>query len=145
MSQTIKLDAKDLLKSLKKLPIKVQDKVIHKVVRSSANLIKNDAKKNAPVDTGMMKSKIGTRKASKINRKGGLVYIVNVKSPVHHLIELGTAERKVKVNILKFKTSSGNIIFISGEDCIIYEYIGYLKKIKSIMQKLKPKLKPRMN
>lgn len=36
------------------------------------------------------------------------------------------------VKKLFIEKSSGNVIFISGIECIIYDYIGYWKKIKSI-------------
>lgn len=113
MKVSFKLDDKKLMDKLRKMPDDIQDKVIIKSVRDGANAVKNDAKKNAPIDTGFMKSKIKAVKAKKSSMLGNFVFIVKVDSPAHHLIELGTKERKSdRGRKLKFEGSNGQDIYI---------------------------------
>lgn len=117
-SISLKLDTKDLLRKLRGMPNKVQDKVIKSSVRKGANVVKNDAKQGAPKDTGLMISKIKVRQAKKRSRLGQFVMIVKVESPAHHLIELGTKDR--------YPTKSGMLKFeINGVEV-------YIKKVKGV-------------
>ncbi|MDR7130690.1 HK97 gp10 family phage protein [Algoriphagus sp. 4150] len=110
---TVSLDAKKLLEKLRKLPDETQDKVIKKAVRKGANIIRADARKNVPVDSGYMKKKIQIRQAKKRSLAGQFVMIVNVNSNAHHLIELGTKDREpTKHKFLSFETKDGKIIFV---------------------------------
>lgn len=110
----IKLDAKELLKKLKHLPDQTQDRVIKKAVRKGANSIRQDARQNVPVDTGYMKKKIQVKQARKSSQAGQFVMIVNVNSPAHHLIELGTKDRKpTKSKVLVFENKNGETIYVN--------------------------------
>jgi hypothetical protein len=62
-----------------------------------------------------------------------IFYCIEPKIPINsfHYECSRTFSFDIIDNLFREK-SSGNIIFISGEDCIIYEYIGYWKKIKSM-------------
>ncbi|SIS88589.1 HK97-gp10 family putative phage morphogenesis protein [Belliella pelovolcani] len=109
------LDAQKLLKKLRKLPEDTQNKVIKKAVRKGANEVKKEARKEAPRDTGYMKKSITVRNARKSSRLGQFIMIVNVKSPAHHLIELGTNDRvPTKKTKLKFESSGGKIIYVKS-------------------------------
>lgn len=107
------LEAKKLLEKLRKYPDDVQDKVIKKSVRKGANLVKSDAKREAPKDTGLLKSKVTIRQARKKSNLSQFVMIVNVKAPHHHLIELGTDDREPKKGkFLVFENKQGQEIFV---------------------------------
>ncbi len=109
----IKMEAKNLLKKLRELPDQTQDKVIKKSVRKGANTIRQDARTNVPVDTGYMKKKIQVKQAKKTSQAGQFVMIVNVNSPAHHLIELGTKDRKPnKSRVLVFENKNGELIYV---------------------------------
>lgn len=109
----ISLDIKKLLGQLKHLPDDIQDKVIKRSVRKGANEIKKDAVSNVPVDTGFMKSRVKVRQARKSSEAGQFVFIVNVKSPAHHLIELGTEDREpTKKRVLVFENKNGEMIYV---------------------------------
>lgn len=112
MKPTLLLDDKALMKKLKAAPEKIQGRVVAKSIRDGAAQIRNDAKRNAPVDTGLMKSKVRIQRGRRNSRLGNLVYIVNVNSPAHHLIELGTQERTASSGLLKFTNRDGNEIFV---------------------------------
>ena len=113
LKTTFQLQNKELMKKLQSLPTDIQDKVIVKSVRAGANVIKKDAKKNAPSDTGYMKSRIKAQKARKSSNLGNFVFIVKVDSPVHHLIELGTDDRtSTKGRKLTFTGKNGADIYV---------------------------------
>jgi hypothetical protein len=62
-----------------------------------------------------------------------IFYCLEPKIPINSFYY--ECSRKFNFNIIDdlFKEKNiGNIIFISGEECIIYEYIGYWRKIKSL-------------
>ncbi|WP_215225857.1 HK97-gp10 family putative phage morphogenesis protein [Echinicola shivajiensis] len=108
----VDLDSGLILKKLRKLNQGVEDKVIKKAVRKGANEIKKEAKRNVPVDSGLMKKKIKVKLANRRYYKG-FSLIVNVDSPAHHLVELGTEDR-VATNhkLLKFEGSNGQMIYV---------------------------------
>ncbi|WP_200974432.1 HK97-gp10 family putative phage morphogenesis protein [Echinicola sp. 20G] len=108
---TLQMDSRELLRKLKKLNAGVEDKVVKKAVRKGANLIKREAKKNTPVDTGLMKSKVKV-KAARGRYFKGFTLLVKVESPAHHLIELGTEDREpTKHKFLKFEGANGQMIY----------------------------------
>ncbi|ERM82385.1 hypothetical protein P872_18490 [Rhodonellum psychrophilum GCM71 = DSM 17998] len=109
----ISIDTKKLLEALRKMPDKIQDKVIRAGVRKGANSIKREAKTNAPVDSGLMKNSIKVKPARRSSKAGKFVMIVNVASNAHHLVELGTEDREGKNGKkLKFQSANGNTIYI---------------------------------
>jgi HK97 gp10 family phage protein len=95
MKLKIDLETKALLSKLKRLPVEMQDKAIKQGVRAGASTVQREAKKNAPVDMGLLKSRVRVKTAKKRYSEGFLM-VVNVKAPHHHLIELGTADREPK-------------------------------------------------
>ncbi len=144
MKIAISVDTKRLIERLRKLPDDVQDKVIIKSVRDGANVIRNDAKRNAPVDSGFMKSKIKARKANKNSSLGNFVFIVKVDSPAHHLIELGTKERTSnKGRKLKFEGSNGQDIYVDKVAGIkANPFLGkaYENNKESVMEKFRQRI-----
>jgi len=72
-------------KSLKKLPLQAKEKLLTGATRAAANVIKDEAKDNVPVDTGLLKRSIKTVKGRK--KDNGLYeikYYVAVKSKVKY-------------------------------------------------------------
>lgn len=110
MKMVIDVETKELLRKLAKVPMDMQDKVIKRSIRAGARTIQKEAKTNAPVDSGTMKSKIRVRQAKK-KYSGGFMMLVHVNSPAHHLIELGTKDREpTESKFLVFEGSGGNLI-----------------------------------
>lgn len=62
-----------------------------------------------------------------------IFYCIEPKIPINSFYyECGKKFNCNKIMEFFIEKSRGNIIFISGMECIIYEYIGYWKKIKSL-------------
>jgi HK97 gp10 family phage protein len=144
MKPTLILDDKALMKKLRNFPERVQAKVLANSVRDGATAVRNDAKKNAPVDKGLMKSKVRIQRGRKNSKLGNLVYIVNVNSPAHHLIELGTKDRTAKGGgKLAFTGADGREIFIekvSGVKATPFLGQAYENNRENVVNKFKERL-----
>lgn len=113
MKVSVDIDMKELLQKLRKTPDRIQDKVIRAGVRAGAGVVRSEARRNVPVDTGLMKSKVKVQKARISKHAGNFVFVVNVASPAHHLIELGTKDREpIRKSKLHFTLSNGSEIYV---------------------------------
>lgn len=94
--------AEELRKLLGSLPIKLEKKVLRQALRKSGKTVVAEAKRNAPVKSGLLKRKI-TLRALKMRRR----YMVGVKvtgtqdAPHAHLNEEGTQDRYTQPQYVK--------------------------------------------
>lgn len=95
---------RDVKKALEKLPGVVQEKVVVGATRVATKVIADEAKRNVPVDTGLLKKSIGVAKAKKRDTKDGHVkFFVVPKSKILfskkvNLADGGTGKVKVKTH-----------------------------------------------
>jgi HK97 gp10 family phage protein len=145
----INLQAQELLRKLKALPAAIQDKVIVKSVRDGANIIKREARRNAPTDTGGLKSSIKAIKARKSSRLGNFVFLVKGTAPHTHLLELGTDERKsTRGKKLVFTGRNGADIYIdkvAGVTAVPFLGTAYEAKKDEVLRKFKERLEQEIN
>ena len=146
---TIDLQAQSLLRRLRALPTAIQDKVIVKSVRDGANIIKKEARRNAPTDTGGLKSSIKAIKARKSSRLGNFVFLVKGTAPHTHLLELGTDERKsTRGKKLTFTGRNGTDIYIdkvAGVTAVPFLGNAYEAKKDEILRKFRERLEREIN
>lgn len=94
----IKIEGADeLRKALETLPIELQKKVLRKALRRGARPIRDETKRTAPKDTGLLRRSFTVRALK--TRSSGLVGVKITtagKAPHAHLVELGTQERTQK-------------------------------------------------
>jgi HK97 gp10 family phage protein len=70
-------------KTIKKLPIKAKEKLLTGATRAAANVIRDEAKQNVPIDTGLLKRSIKTVKGRpKYNGLYEIKYFVVVKPKI---------------------------------------------------------------
>ncbi|MBS9525914.1 HK97 gp10 family phage protein [Litoribacter alkaliphilus] len=147
MKLVIDLDTKKLLQKLQKLPTEVQDKVVKKAVRDGAKAIQKEAKRTVPVDTGLMKKSIKVKQAKKKYSEGFLL-IVKVEDKKHHLIELGTKDRKPqKAKKLAFEVN-GKMIYVdkvTGLKPTPYLGTAYEKNKDNVIKQFKATLNNYIN
>ena len=89
---TIKLSGmKDVIKRLKRLPEKVDRRVMRKVVRAGSAVLLREAKRLTPVVTGNLK-KGWKRRFSRSNDPVAWAEVLNVANHAH-MVEFGTGQR----------------------------------------------------
>lgn len=146
---TIDLQAQNLLRKLRRLPTEIQDKVIIKSVRDGANLVKNEARRNAPTDTGQLKSRIKAIKARKSSSLGSFVFLIKGTAPHSHLIELGTDERKsTRGKKLVFTGRNGNDIYVhqvAGVTPVPFLGNAYEAKKDEVLRRFRQRLERELN
>lgn len=78
-------------RALKELPLKIQKKIMGKVVRKGANVVKKEARALVPKDTGRLRKSITVRRQRKSTTKGKIVDKVTFKKEgwYAHLVEFG--------------------------------------------------------
>ena len=82
---------KELQKVLKRLPDRVARKVVAGALRSGATVIRREARRLAPVDTGLLrKSLIIKRPKGPAARRNVVLIGTSRKAPHGHLFEFGT-------------------------------------------------------
>lgn len=96
----------DLNKFLQQLPAKMEQNVLRSALRAGANVVKEEAKANVPVDSGVLRDGL---KVSTNSRRGRVT--ANVKATGKHAfiapwIEYGTAAHKI--------ASKGKGLFFGG-------------------------------
>ncbi len=87
MSEQVKIDGLDgLLRSLREAPKAIQGRAVQAGMRKGGNVIRDDAKRRAPKESGFMASQIVTRRANSRSRQragvgqGGEYFTVGVKT-----------------------------------------------------------------
>lgn len=87
MSEQVKIDGLDgLLRSLREAPKAIQGRAVQAGMRKGGNVIRDDARRRAPKESGFMASQIVTRRANSRSRQragvgqGGEYFTVGVKT-----------------------------------------------------------------
>ncbi len=87
MSEQVKIDGLDgLLRSLREAPKAIQGRAVQAGMRKGSNVIRDDARRRAPKESGFMASQIVTRRANSRSRQragvgqGGEYFTVGVKT-----------------------------------------------------------------
>ncbi|MGY6085113.1 HK97-gp10 family putative phage morphogenesis protein [Stenotrophomonas sp. SM006] len=87
MSEQVKIDGLDgLLRSLREAPKAIQGRAVQTGMRKGGNVIRDDARRRAPKESGFMASQIVTRRANSRSRQragvgqGGEYFTVGVKT-----------------------------------------------------------------
>lgn len=97
---TANFDNKALLKTLNQLPTRIQKNVMVGAIRSGANIVRDEARRLVPVDTGNLKKSIAT-----IRRKGDRNTVQFSVTPSKggkndgwyaHFLEFGTSKMSAK-------------------------------------------------
>lgn len=96
MSISANIDGKSLLKTLGALPKNIQNNVMSGAIRSSANVIRDEAKRLAPVDKGALKKGIKTVKRSARNGEYRFTVTTGRSGWYAHFIEFGTVKMSAK-------------------------------------------------
>lgn len=102
MAQRSKITgAAELEKVLKKLPDRVAKKVVFGALRAGAGVIRREAKRLAPVASGLLKKEIrifrpgkrsDTKRVKGLNTGSNLLIGTSGRAPHGHLVEFGTHE-----------------------------------------------------
>lgn len=94
------IQSEDLLKALKTLPINIQKNVMVGAIRAGSNIVRDEARRLAPIDTGNLKKSIAT-----IRRKGDKNTVQFSVTPSRggkhdgwyaHFLEFGTSKMSAK-------------------------------------------------
>ena len=78
---------KAIQQKLKHLPLQAKEKLLTGATRAAANVVRDEAKENVPIDTGLLKRSIKTQKGRKAdNGLYEIKYYVVVKSKVKYTL-----------------------------------------------------------
>ena len=89
---------KELEQNLKRLPLRLQEKALVSAVRSSAGVIRDEARRMCPKKTGALaKSIVAKRKRT---AGGTVVYQVGPRKFYGHMVEFGTGPHEIKMQKL---------------------------------------------
>lgn len=86
----------ELAKALQQLPVKIEKNILRSALRAGANVIKNEAKSNVPVDDGDLKRSLKVSVDAKRGRVTAKVKAGNKKVFYTHFVEFGTAAHIIK-------------------------------------------------
>lgn len=103
----------ELSRALKGLPIKLEKKIMRAAMRQGANVIKDEAKLNAPIKSGKLRRSIRVSTNAKRGRVEAKVRAGNKKVFYTHFVEYGTAMHGIAAKDgrrLKFRNAFGQVV-----------------------------------
>lgn len=96
---SLKLEGdRELRRALAKLEQKTGKRVVRRSLLRGARIIRDEARKRAPVDSGRLRKSIQARSSGRAFRAGtvGVVVGPDKRAPHAHLVEFGTGPRVIK-------------------------------------------------
>lgn len=106
-SASATFDFQDVLKALKNLPINIEKNIMVGATRAGANVVRDEAQRLVPIDTGNLRQSIGLTKRKQKNRNE-IVFAISprrLKSLQFQGLEKGNYSNKVRQ--LKLKKQVG--------------------------------------
>lgn len=101
---------RELAEFLQQLPVKVEKNIMRAALRAGAAVIREEAKANVPVDSGMLKRSLKVTTNTKRGRVTAKLKVGGKLAPHAHLVEFGTKPHKIKPKRAGGLTVAGNVV-----------------------------------